>query len=55
MLINERADRGLIEWQRVREHLKKHHAERVNVGSAIYIFAKPELLRTGVLRRSHQG
>ena len=54
MLINKRADRGVVEWERVREHLKKHHAERVNVGSAIYIFAEPELLRTGILRRSHQ-
>jgi hypothetical protein len=54
VLVNKRADRSVIERQRVREHLKKHHTERVNVGSAIYIFAEPELLRTGILRRSHQ-
>src|SRR5262245_49607466 len=43
--VNDSCDRSVIEWQRVREHLKKHDAERVNVGPAVYIFAEPELFR----------
>ena len=53
VLMNERADRSVIERQCVCEHLKKHDAERVNVGSAVYIFTEFELLRTCVLRRPH--
>jgi hypothetical protein len=54
VFMNERADRSVIKRQRVREHLIKNDAERVNVGSAVYIFSEFELLRTGVLRRSHR-